>query len=227
MRKAIFWDFDGTLTYSGPLWSGSLLKALGPWAESYVVGLEELRPGLGDCFPWNPGGQHDLKGPAFWEYMNARFAQIYTALGLPLPLARACAGRVREIVLSKSSYRVRPEAAGVLAVCAYKGWRNYILSNNYPELEEVVERLGLGRFFSGYVVSAEVGVNKPEERIFRIAEQAASFPSLIWMVGDNPIADIQGAKEAGWHTAYLAKPGASHAGAQVTVENLSQVLRYL
>ena len=72
-----------------------------------------------------------------------------------------------------------------------------------------------------------MGVNKPEERIFRIAEQAASFPSLIWMVGDNPIADIQGAKKAGWHTAYLAKPGASHAGAQVTVENLSQVLRYL
>ncbi len=226
MRKAIFWDFDGTLTYPGHLWSGSLLKALGPLAEAYGVGLEDLRPGLRDCFPWNPGGRHDLKGPAFWEYMNARFAEVYAGLGLPLPLARECAARVRDIVLAKESYRVRPEAAGALAVCAYKGWRNYILSNNFPELEEVVKRLGLGQFFSGYVVSALVGANKPDARIFRAAEKTAKFPSLIWLVGDNPIADVQGANNAGWHSAYLAKPGAPHAGAQVTAGSLSQVLRY-
>ena len=71
-----------------------------------------------------------------------------------------------------------------------------------------------------------VGANKPDARIFRAAEKTAKFPSLIWLVGDNPIADVQGANNAGWHSAYLAKPGAPHAGAQVTAGSLSQVLRY-
>lgn len=227
MRKAIFWDFDGTLTYPGHLWSGSLLKALGDLAGEYHITLDHLRPGLQDCFPWNPGGKHDLKGPEFWTYMNARFEEVYSALGLPPSLARECAGKVRDVVLAKESYRVKPDAAAVLAVCAYKGWRNYMLSNNFPELEEVLEKLGLRRFFAGCVVSAEVGINKPDARIFRAAERAANFPSLIWMVGDNPVADIQGAREAGWHTVYLAKPGVPHIGADVTVSSLGEISRYL
>ncbi len=227
MRKAIFWDFDGTLTYPGHLWSGSLLKALGPLAQEYHITLERLRPGLQDCFPWNPGGRRDLKGAEFWAYMNARFEEIYAALGLPPSSARICAQQVRNIVLAKESYRVRPEAAGTLAVCAYKGWRNYILSNNYPELEQVTAKLGLGQFFSGYMVSGAVGLNKPDVRIFRAAEKTANFPSLIWLVGDNPIADIQGAKEAGWHTVYVSRPGAPPAGAEVTIKSLAELPQYL
>ncbi len=227
MRKAIFWDFDGTLAHSDHLWSGSLLKALGPLASQHGVTVEDLRPGLQDCFPWNPGGRHDLKGPEFWSYMNARFEEIYAALGLSPSQARECAGKVREIVLAKESYQVSPDAAATLAVCAYKGWRNYILSNNFPELDQVVKALGLGQFFSGYVVSGAAGLNKPDTGIFRLAERTAHFPSLIWMVGDNPAADVAGGLAAGWHTAYIAPKGASNAGAEVTVTNLQELLKYL
>ena len=47
----------------------------------------------------------------------------------------------------RDSYRVYPDAAAVLAVCLYKGYKNYLLSNNYPELEEVLARLQLRQFF--------------------------------------------------------------------------------
>lgn len=203
------------------------MKALGPLAEGYGIGLDKLRPGLQNCFPWDPGGEPGLRGGAFWDYMNQRFTEIYAGLGLPEDLARDCAGRVRGIVLDPRSYRVRADAAATLAVCAYKGYRNYLLSNNFPELEEVLERLWLRRFFAGCVVSTAVGVNKPDVKIFRIAERVAKFPSLIWMVGDNPAADIRGAREAGWHTVYLAKAGAAHARAEITVDGLSEILRYL
>lgn len=123
--------------------------------------------------------------------------------------------------------KARPDAAAVLAVCAYKGYKNYILANGPPELVELVDRLGLRQFFSGIIVSGAVGACKPDERIFRIAERAASFPSLIWMVGDNPIADINGAKNAGWHTAYITEPGTKNSGAEVTVSTLSELLKFL
>lgn len=227
MRRAIFWDFDGTLTTGEPTWRFCLVKALGPAAEQYGVTEEKLRPYLKRGFPWHPDGDHSLMGEAFWECLTALFTRAYMGLGVPAPLAEAAARRVRGIVQDPSQYRVRPDAAAVLAVCAYKGWRNYILTNNFPEWEGLFGRLGLRQFFSGIIVSGVVGASKPDEKIFRIAERAANFPSLIWMVGDNPVADIQGARDAGWHTAYIAPKGTKNAGAEVMVAGLSELLKFL
>lgn len=227
MRKAIFWDFDGTLTYSDHLWSRSLLAALGPTAGQLGITREMLAPSLSRGFPWHPDGDPSLRGEEWWIAVNQILANACLSVGVPGPEAHAAARRAREIILSPGSYRVRPDAAAALAVCAYRGWRNYILSNNYPELEQAVKALGLDRFFSGYVVSGAVGLSKPDEKIFRFAERAAKFPSLIWLVGDSPSADVAGANNAGWHSAYLAKPGAAHIGAEVTVDSLSGLLSYL
>lgn len=227
MRKAIFWDFDGTLTTGEPTWRFCLVKALGPLAQRYGVTEEGVGPLLRTGFPWHPDGDSSLTGEKFWQALFDRFAAVFESFGIPRPEAETAARRVREIVLDKTLYHVRPDAAATLAVCAYQGWRNYILTNNFPEWESLFDQLGLRQFFSGIVVSGAVGACKPEEKIFRLAERTAKFPSLIWMVGDNPAADIAGANRAGWHSAYLAKPGAPHAGAEVTVDSLSGLLRYL
>lgn len=227
MRKAIFWDFDGTLTTGEPTWRFCLVRALGPLAERYGVTEEGVRPFLRSGFPWHPDGDSSLTGERFWQALFDRFGLAFESFGIPKPEAEAAARRVREIVLDKALYHVRPDAAAALAVCAYKGWRNYILTNNFPEWESLFDQLGLRQFFSGIVVSGAVGASKPEEKIFRLAERTARFPSLIWMVGDNPIADIEGAKNAGWHTAYLAKPGAPHAGADITALSLTEIGRRL
>lgn len=226
MRKAIFWDFDGTLTTGEPTWCFCLVRALGPLAERYGITGEKLRPHLKSGFPWHPDGDSSLTGEAFWKELYRLFARAYELLGVPPEEAEKAARKVREIVLDDRLYRVRPDAAGVLAVCAYKGYKNYILTNNFPEWESLFNRLGLRQFFSGIMVSGVVGACKPEERIFRMAERAAGFPSLIWMVGDNPVADIAGARNAGWHTAHIAKPGKKNSGAEVTVAALSDLLRF-
>ena len=45
------------------------------------------------------------------------------------------------------------------------------------------------------------------------------------MVGDNPVADIVGARGAGWKTALVHGPEGS--GADVTAETLTDLLKYL
>lgn len=227
MRRAIFWDFDGTLTTGEPTWRFCLVRALGPLAERYGVTEEALRPFLRTGFPWHPDGDSSLTGERFWQALYSRFSAALIGCGVPGPAAGTAARRVREIVQDKTLYHVRPDAAATLAVCAYQGWKNYILTNNFPEWESLFGRLGLRQFFSGIVVSGVVGASKPEEKIFRIAERVANFPSLIWMVGDNPQADIAGGLAAGWHTAHLSRPGAPRSGAEVTVSSLTELLRYL
>ncbi len=227
MRKAIFWDFDGTLTISDHLWSRCLHQALGPLAGRLGIAREMLSAPLDKGFPWSPDGDPSLKGENWWPAMIPVFQQAYCQVGLPETQAAEAAKLVRAQVLRPEYYRVRPDAAATLAVCAYKGWKNYVLSNNFPELEEVLEALGLRRFFAGIVNSGQLGLCKPDERIFRKAELIAGFPSFIWMVGDNPTADIAGARQAGWHTAHIAKPGASSSGAEVTVSSLTELLKYL
>lgn len=227
MRRAIFWDFDGTLTTGEPTWRYCMVKALGELAKWYGVTEESLQPHLSSGFPWHPDGDSSLTGEAFWETLFDLFTAAFQSLGVPGPEADTAARRVRDIVLDKNLYHVRMDAAAVLAVCAYKGYRNYILTNNFPEWESLFGQLGLRQFFSGIIVSGAVGACKPDEKIFRIAERVANFPSLIWMVGDNPIADIRGAKNAGWHTAHITEPGTKNSGAEITVTTLSELLKFL
>jgi HAD superfamily hydrolase (TIGR01549 family) len=55
---------------------------------------------------------------------------------------------------------------------------------------------GLDRYFNYIVTSEEAGFDKPHEAPFQIAlEKMQPKGSCIWMIGDNPVSDIRGAKE--------------------------------
>lgn len=55
---------------------------------------------------------------------------------------------------------------------------------------------GLDQFFDYIVTSEEAGFDKPHESPFHIAiEKMKPSGKLYWMVGDNPVNDIQGARE--------------------------------
>lgn len=224
MRKVIFWDFDGTLTVSNHLWSRSVHRALGPLAEEYGITFEAIGACLHTGFPWHNDGPAHLKGKSWWKHMTALFSGVYQQLGVPARLADRAAEAVRGKVLSSKSYQVYPDAASVLAVCLYKGYENYLLSNNYPELEEVLERLYLRPFFTGLIVSGKIDMEKPNRKIFDHAFRKAGEPEVCWMVGDNPKADVAGAKQLGWYTALVHSEGKSQA--DLTTNTLTQLLRY-
>lgn len=55
---------------------------------------------------------------------------------------------------------------------------------------------GLDQYFNYIITSEEAGFDKPHEAPFRIAlEKMQPKGDCIWMIGDNPINDIGGAKE--------------------------------
>lgn len=79
-----------------------------------------------------------------------------------------------------------------------RGVRLGVLSNWSEHLSLVLERLDLDRYFSFLVVSAEVGCEKPDEKIFRLAIERAETPiDRILYIGDYPEEDILPAERIG------------------------------
>ena len=78
-----------------------------------------------------------------------------------------------------------------------QGWQHAILSNHVPELPSLVEALGLSRLVEPVITSAATGYEKPHPEAFALALHLCGRPRQVWMVGDNPVADVAGAEAAG------------------------------
>ena len=70
-------------------------------------------------------------------------------------------------------------------------------------LRRVLERHGLLRYFGPIAYSDEIGVRKPEAEIFRVTLAAAGMqPGQSLHIGDNPDADVVGARGIGMRAAH-------------------------
>ena len=80
-----------------------------------------------------------------------------------------------------------------------------VLTNGFTEVQyRKLNSTGLDRYIQRMVISDEIGIQKPDPRIFRYAEQeTGAEPSTTIMIGDNPDNDIRGAINAGWRAIYL------------------------
>jgi HAD superfamily hydrolase (TIGR01549 family) len=85
-------------------------------------------------------------------------------------------------------------------------YRLFALSNGNADLE----RCGLGAFFDGHVSAIAAGAAKPDARIFAALRDMAGVPAdQILHVGDDPITDVVGARQAGMQTVWLNRDARS------------------
>ena len=175
----LFCDLDNTL----------IDRAAGyrAWAEHYVAALgrdpEEVE--------WLVSIDHDG--------MRARepiFEEVRARWGIDAP--------VTELVERyRSEYprflpAITPAVAERLAGLRRSGWRVAVVTNGPPSQRTKVEGCGLLPLIDAVVISDEIGVSKPDLRIFREAARLAGGDiGQAWLVGDNPEADIAPAVELG------------------------------
>jgi HAD superfamily hydrolase (TIGR01509 family) len=105
-----------------------------------------------------------------------------------------------------STMRPVEGATETLGDLAGRGFRLAVLSN-WPlaaTVDRFIEAQGWARWFTTIVVSQRVGAIKPHPAIFAHAVAALGTPGeRILHVGDDWLADISGARAAGWHAAYF------------------------
>ena len=95
-------------------------------------------------------------------------------------------------------FRLYDDVIPTLDALRDKGIRMAIISNWDVSLHRVVEMLGLSPYFELVIASLEEGVEKPEPEIFHLAlRKLAASPDVSLHVGDQPVDDLQGARQVG------------------------------
>jgi putative hydrolase of the HAD superfamily len=106
-----------------------------------------------------------------------------------------------------------PNAEPALRLARDRGLRTAVISNSNGSVREILESLGLTRHLDFVLDSFEVGVEKPDPRIFGLAlARAGVEPGEAAYVGDLYSVDVRGARAAGMG-AVLLDPG-GHWGAR-------------
>ncbi|MFJ9118861.1 HAD family hydrolase [Streptomyces sp. NPDC102394] len=102
--------------------------------------------------------------------------------------------------------RCEPEVLEGLSQLRASGWRVGIVSNGMADNQLAkIQRSGLGERVDACCVSGEVGVRKPDVRIFQLAAErcGTALGAGGWMVGDDPEHDIAGGRAAGLRTVWI------------------------
>lgn len=200
--SVIFWDFDGTIVHSNPLWSNSVYNALKSADINTAVEFSDIRKCMQSGFTWHTPDKDfcKLTGDKWWEFMNTKFYNDYIRLGVKSDIAEKAVKQIRDIIKSKSNYKLYSDAIATLKSVVEKGHKNVILSNNYPDLSDVIKALDLDKYFDKIIVSANIGYDKPRPEIFEYAKNLYPNYNDFIMIGDNPNADIVGGKNANMKT---------------------------
>lgn len=219
----VFWDIDGTIFHGDDPPGGfdgcPTLKETaetGPLRAEHVLRMFGHQPPadlpriIDDLF----GELRERHGRCYSIEMLAE--ALYQRLGLEhragerLLMADAIWGaRYKEWVFEG--------CADALAALHRAGVSMGVITNNMATgrmVRGALAGVGLAGFFGPVVCSCEVGALKPDPRIFNAALAAASPPAkdsgAVLYVGDNPVADVEGAVAAGWDAAlHLTDPAAA------------------
>lgn len=102
-----------------------------------------------------------------------------------------------------------------------------VVTNGSKSQRDKIEALKASRYFEAVLISGEVGIAKPDPRIFRQAlSRLNAAPGRSVFVGDSMKHDIAGARKAGMMTVYIKKgkaDEADHAASDLVVSDLREL----
>ncbi|MDE1820825.1 MAG: HAD-IA family hydrolase [Euryarchaeota archaeon] len=216
--STIFFDFGGTLARLGidphEVWTTVCDDfSLGVTQEAILAANQEAdRRFAGELFSYHGRTREFWRLRDMWvlEHLGVqdRREEVFEALQ-----------RVFEDPTQVHPY---PESVRVLEALRSAGYRLGVISNFTDHLLPLLEFHGLRPFFGSVTYSQEVGVEKPDEQIFRRAlERSGSPPEEAVHVGDSWEADVEGARRSGLSPVWLDRSGGEEPRDCATLHDLS------
>ena len=125
-----------------------------------------------------------------------------------------------------SMTRLMPRALSTLRALRDNGYRLYIVTNGFREVQHRKVRLsGLDSYISHMFISDEVGAMKPSRRFFQYAlDYIPARPEECAMVGDNLETDILGASAMGIRPIYYNSRAESNDYRGERIDSLDQLI---
>lgn len=102
-----------------------------------------------------------------------------------------------------------PETVPMLKKLHSLGYKTALITNGDHALQYAkIDMLSLREHFDEIIATGDYSVHKPDKEIFDIMRNKFVFnPDEMVYVGDNPINDIKGARNAGWKTVWMNSTG--------------------
>ncbi|MBD0324524.1 MAG: HAD family hydrolase [Aldersonia sp.] len=138
--------------------------------------------------------------------MNGFFASIRDELALRTSadqLWRQYRSRMPKLI------SCRAEDLAALARVRSHGWRIGIVTNGMTDNQlGKIRNTGLATYVDAWCISDDVGIRKPDPRIFRLAASRCGLRADGggWLVGDSLPVDVVGGTDAGLRTIWLTEP---------------------
>jgi putative hydrolase of the HAD superfamily len=200
---AVFLDIDGTLLWVGLDIEG-YVEDLAPYSGYGGLTSEKVSgPVWGSLRRHIEGNiEHRTEeGLAGFKRRNAEMTAAEIGIDAPADVLTQVAER-------RISFNPYPESEAVLRSLREIGIRVFAVSNWDIELARVLEELGWTGYFDGIIVSAVVGIEKPEGEIFEEALRVSGIlRDRVIHVGNDPITDIEGATRVGLDTVLVDRRG--------------------
>lgn len=223
MPKIVFWDFDGTLVHPNERFVDHLFYSLRAFQKG--GSREDVRIALQSAYPWlRYETPYAGKTAEWWNTFFARLSPFYKRCAIDEAESKQINELFKERMITQHDYVLYEDAKSVLQACINRGYQNCLLSNNYPELDVAIKALSLDGYFSDCFISGKIGYEKPRRELFEYAKEKTGCRSGV-MVGDNPIADVLGAKNAGLKAVLVHRTCPSEADA--TCATLTELLEIL
>ncbi|MEX2513577.1 MAG: YjjG family noncanonical pyrimidine nucleotidase [Cyclobacteriaceae bacterium] len=216
------WDYDQNVRESlSEIFHLHKIHALGKVSfERFYEAFQEVNHLLWHQFNL---GKIDKEG-----LRTERFINIFNLVQLPIN-AIPKSLEADFVFTTSSKPRVIPFAFEVLTSLKER-YAMHIITNGFNESQfNKLTHSGLIKYFDMVVTSENSGFRKPDKRIFQHAMiKLNATPSECLMIGDNPHADIMGARNASIDQV-LYNPNAVKHGVKAThtIQNLKELLDFL
>lgn len=108
-------------------------------------------------------------------------------------------------------------------------YKLHIITNGFEEVQhKKLKNSGIDHYFSTVTTSEEVGLKKPNPKVFLTAlNKANSFPTQSVMIGDSLEADILGANNIGMETIFYNYRNESISKKIKSIDSLLEIKNYL
>jgi putative hydrolase of the HAD superfamily len=200
MTKAVFFDVGNTLLFPHPSVSEVCRQVLLDAGHVRDIDAIDQYMPLVDAYYEDRYREDDT----FWTdegETNDVWVGMYSLLARKLGLdedAEELARRVYEEFGKADRWRAYDDVLPVLMRLKERGHRLGIISNWDRRLAGLLDGLGIAGLLDTIVSSAEVGLHKPDPRIFQLAcDRVGVRPGEAVHVGDHHYADILGASAVG------------------------------
>ncbi len=226
---AVLFDVGGTLVDMRPTKEDIFQRHLR--THDLDVPIDELKPIIAKAerrFDAQTAGLNGENEEPFWEQYDNFVLDSLGYKGNRESFSKDLSQEFKRLIPEVGNWIEFPDTRPLLEDLAEREFKLGVISNATDLARKVLVNLDLERFFESIIISAEVGVQKPNQKIFQIAtKELKTPPNRAIYIGDRLAVDVVGATRAGLNAILVDRSGIYQDVDCLRVKSLSSLRRYL